>query len=318
MDFYLPYDFPSLSPKLQLSDQLLAIGSCFSDHIALRLRKNKVSCTPHPFGTLYHPLSIAKALTTKREVHPSQDITCHDGLYFHWDAHSRLWATDKQTLISKYQQHIDEVRQKIKDVQWVIITLGSAYLYTLTPDERPVANCHKQSQNSFRKSLSSVKDMRTGLLQMQQSLWESNPKLRFIYTVSPVRHIKDGFTENHISKSRLLEVATELSTDSKVGYFPSYEIIIDQLRDYRFYKQDGIHPSETAIDFVWQKLAEKWFSEELNYFFQQWQPIKKGLEHKPLYPNSAAHLKFKASMLKKLENLSHQVDVSEEIAFFKS
>ena len=318
MDFQIAFTPTPLQQKLDLANRLIAVGSCFSEHIATRLTANKISCLQHPFGTLYHPNAIARSLMVTEGSFSLDDVITHQGLYFHWNAHSRLWGNTPEELNAKYDKAIKTVQRELARASWIIITIGSSYEYKLIDRNKPVANCHKLSESHFQKQISSVSEMLEKQRSMQTAIEKINPTIRFLYTVSPVRHVRDGLRENHISKGRLLEVAATLSQASNVHYFPSYEIITDQLRDYRFYKRDGIHPNDQAVDYIWELLIDKWFSKDLKSFITNWTPIKHALNHRALYPDSTVHKQFCESMIQKLMAMETQVDTSKEVAYFRS
>jgi hypothetical protein len=197
----------------------------------------------------------------------------------------------------------------------LILTFGTSFIYKLLNPQVYVANCHKMPKNLFEKELLSVKDICRGFAVLYRELKEINPNLRIILTVSPVRHTKDGMAENQVSKSILRAACHYLTTDYEdVEYFPSYEIMMDDLRDYRFYKPDMIHPNEVAEQYIFEKFSETYFDENLKDFIKKWQPIQKALAHRPFDEKSESHQKFLKKLLKDLQEISTLVNVEKEIS----
>ena len=217
------------------------------------------------------------------------------------------------------QAIFQEVNQQLQEARVLIITTGTAFVYEQKSLQLAVANCHKQAQKDFLRRLSSLEEMHTGFEKFYYALKKHNPAIKIILTVSPVRHIKDSLELNSVSKSLLRLLAHQTCERyPELSYFPSYELQLDDLRDYRFYGRDLLHPSEEAEDYIWEKFISTYFSEESRKFLKEWQGIKRALSHRPFNPASEAHQSFIRKTIKKLEDFPYQVDVSEEILQLKS
>ncbi len=308
-----------LTPKpskvqIDLNSQILTIGSCFADVIGSELRANKINTLVNPFGTVFNPVSIQKQLsyTTKNICPDPQLFIQNQDVYTHYDFHSLFWDTDRLVLQSKIENKITEVGQFAQKTDFLIITLGTAFVYRHLATNQIVANCHKTPAQTFKKELLNLSEIITTLNSIVQSLSHST----IILTLSPVRHTRDTLEGNQVSKS-LLRIACHevLQSHQNVHYFPAYELMLDDLRDYRFYKPDLIHPNEVAEAYIFEKFAEAHFSDDLKDFIKQWQPVRNALKHTVLQQGTLAHRHFKEGLLRKLENLNKLVDLSAEIAF---
>ena len=318
MYFHIPVTLHPTTSKLELNHTVLSVGSCFADHISAKLKDYKINSVLHPFGTLYHPEAIAKALNPSIEINEDLDLIIKDGVIFHWDTHSKIWGQDIESITDQYNVAVKKISNAIRKSDWIIVTLGTSFKYVLKHSGRTVANCHKEPHNNFEKKLSTSDEILSTLEKMQEFLITKNPEIQILYTVSPVRHIRDGLTENHISKGILLATVKELTKTPNVHYFPAYEIVMDQLRDYRYFEKDGIHPNPIAIDFIWEQLQKTWMDEKLQTFVREWHPILSAMNHKSLYPGTKSHKMFITSMIEKLKNFKYHVDVKTEIKHFES
>lgn len=291
------------------------MGSCFSDNIGQKLITHKFSTCINPYGTIYNPYSIFRNLHKSLSDGLDPENYLHTGSTFvHWDAHSVVSALDQDSFqqILRAQNRLS--RESLQQSRWMLITLGTAYIYNHRASGRIVANCHKIPQSEFHKSCLPVADIVDQYQKMLKSLLSVNPQIQIILTVSPVRHIRDGLVENNLSKSILLQAVHELvQLHENTHYFPAYEIMMDELRDYRFYKTDMIHPSQQAIDYIWSKFMATFVNESTRQFIRQWDQILKALEHRPFHPASDEHQQFLKATMKKLRQLETQVDVSDEL-----
>lgn len=306
---------------LSNKSKAITIGSCFSDVIGQRLLDNKLSCNVNPFGTVFNPISIFKLLTDsilQREVLFSHFVR-QEHIYLHHDYHSRFWANSKEELKTTIEQTHQEVGEYLKTCNVLIITFGTALVYELLADKEIISNCHKVPSPSFHRRMLQQNEITNSFSKVYEQLIIQNPNLKIILTVSPVRHTKDTLQLNSVSKSILRATCFELETTyDEVYYFPSYEIMLDDLRDYRFYKADMIHPNEVAESYIFEKFAETFFADSLNKFMVEWEKIRAGLAHRPLQKGSVSHQKFLQNLLQKLEKLSHLVDVTAEKEMVKS
>lgn len=311
----------SSSAKMGLSDKILTIGSCFADVIGSRLHLNKLDVTANPFGVLYNPHSIFKAVRYAifNESPAPHTFLQQQDVCLNYDFHSEVSSLEPRKLHVQLQEIIGASHYFLSQAQWLIITFGSAWTYERNDTGEIVANCHKMPVQLFSKSLLREPDVIASFDSMYADLLKINPQIRIILTVSPVRHIKETLELNSVSKS-ILRTACHTLTEkySVVEYFPAYEIMMDDLRDYRFYKEDMIHPTEMAEDYIWQKFAARHFTPELDEFIQQWTKIRQALDHRPFHPASTSHQSFLKETLKKLEDLQRFINVDQEIATLKS
>jgi hypothetical protein len=306
---------------VSLSEKILTLGSCFADAIGSRLTRFKTQTLANPFGVVYNPHSIHRIIqySVFNETVPEHLYLKHQDIYLHYDFHSEISSLDKENLQHKLNNTIGSTHHFLKDARWLLITYGTAWVYERSDTGEVVANCHKQPASQFQKSLLTQKKIIESFEGMYKALKEFNPEIRIILTVSPVRHIKDTLELNSVSKS-ILRVAchTIQETFPDVEYFPAYEMQLDDLRDYRFYKSDMIHPSEEAEGYIWDQFSARYFDSNLKNFIEKWKPIRQALAHKPFHPTSAAHQKFLRDTLKKMDELKSMVNIEEEIAFVKS
>jgi hypothetical protein len=319
--FRTEVSLPCSGVRIHLGDRLLTIGSCFSDAIGGQLISNKLDVSVNPFGTTYNPISIHKLIqyAVSNRLIPENSYFQRGELFLHYDFHSAYSSLALPELKERVQSAIGNMNSFLKQAKWLIITYGTAWLYELKESRETVANCHKMPQALFGKSLLTQKKMLDSFDTMYHHLKSLNPEIQIILTVSPVRHIKETLVLNSVSKS-ILRVACHTITEQHhdVHYFPAYEILLDDLRDYRFYESDMIHPSETAEEYIWQKFGEQYFDDDLKGFLTKWKDIKTALNHRPFHSGSDAHQQFLRTTLRQLEELKPFVNVDEEIKMLKS
>ncbi len=251
---FIPYTFPKLDFEVQHGDKILLIGSCFSDEIGNHFSNAGHDCLVNPFGTIFHPTALANNILACFDNVYQENILERDGSFYSWDCSTKVTAKSFEEIESLLFDTRLKVAEFLSEAKVLFVTLGTAWGYELLQTEQLVANCHKAPADYFQKILSSTYEMIQDWTICVEKLKEINPDLKIVFTVSPVRHIKDGLTENMHSKSRLIEVSQQLSVEDNVSYFASYEYMIDVLRDYRFYKPDGVHPSEQAVSLIWENL----------------------------------------------------------------
>lgn len=310
-------DFPIPDSPFPISHQskILSMGSCFAQTIGQKMKNAKFDILVNPFGTLFHPLNLADLLDHAlfQDSLEQDGVLARDGLFLHYAIHSDVVGKSPEELTELYSQKLSQTRSYLEKGTHLILTLGTAWIYEHETFGR-VANCHKQPQKLFEKRLSSLEEMEMGLWSVLDNFSRAFPNLKIILTLSPVRHIKDGVSENQLSKSLLRVLCANLERRmSSVTYFPAYEIIMDELRDYRFYKSDLIHPSEEAEDYIWQKWQQSIFSEITREKVSEIQKVQVELAHRPFNPDTEAHRKFLQNLLVKLERLNAEFDFSEEI-----
>ncbi|WP_028892309.1 GSCFA domain-containing protein [Tenacibaculum sp. 47A_GOM-205m] len=291
---------------INYNSKLLLLGSCFSENIGNKLSYYKFQSEQNPFGILFHPKAIETFITktTNKEKYTENDVFFHNERWHSFDAHSVLSSSSKEELLTSLNNNITSAFQQLKSSSHVIITLGTAWVYREIATDTIVANCHKIPQKKFLKELLTVEEVSESLEAINSLIKSIDPKTTIIYTLSPIRHIKDGFVENQRSKAHLLSAIHQtIEPRNNTHYFPSYEIMMDELRDYRFYAEDMIHPNQTAINYIWEKFSEVWFSEEAIETMKEVETIQKGFAHKPFNPNSEAHLLFLKKLQQKKETL---------------
>jgi hypothetical protein len=303
--------------RISLSDRILTVGSCFSDAMGAQLMSNKITCRVNPLGVVYNPHSIHKSIlyVVDNQLPPADTFLQRDEFFLNYDFHSQFASLQQDDLKQRLKTTISESHHFLKNASWLIITYGTAWVYERTENNEVVANCHKMPAAQFAKSLLTQKKILESFESMYTRVKTVNPQLKFILTVSPVRHLKDTLELNSVSKS-VLRVAcnTLIEQHQDVHYFPSYEIMMDDLRDYRFYANDMIHPTSMAEAYIWKRFSECYFDEQLKSFLPKWQHIMTALSHKPFQHASPSHQKFVRETIKKLQELKDLVNVDEEIA----
>lgn len=322
MKLHLDFKPAGISEKINHKSKILLIGSCFSEHVGHKLAYHKFKVHSNPFGIVFNPLSMAetvKRILTKNYFKPA-DVFERNGAWFCFDAHSSITAGSSDALVLQLNQYLDEWYQHLKEAQYLVITFGSAYYYNYLQDNKVVANCHKLPQALFSKHRSGVEEIVSTHSEMVDQLQTWNPLLKIVYTVSPVKHLKDGVVENNLSKATLLLAGNELVEKTKGIYFPSYELVTDDLRDYRFYETDMAHPNQMAIDYVWQKFCETFFSEDTKALNLKIEEIAKAMQHRPMNAFDHSFVNFKKTVYAKTEMLAAQsgLDFSKELHYFKT
>lgn len=292
MNWKLDFKINSSEVKLEYNNPILLFGSCFSDEISLHLKDSLFDVVSNPFGTLFHPSVIASSLALCLNSLIETSIFQRNDLFFSWDASGTCFAYSEKELHHQLVEKRKLVFDKMQIANFLFVTLGSAWGYELKSSQKTVANCHKMPADLFEKKLTSVEVMEQQWVLILNELKEFNPKLKVVFSVSPVRHVKDGLVENNRSKARLFELIQRLENQNLISYFPSYELIIDELRDYRFFKSDLVHPTSEAIDYVWQRFQETYFSEKTMQIYSEWKSISMAKNHRSLFDKSQAYLDF--------------------------
>ena len=308
MDFRTLTDIAPLSPRLRHSDKLMVMGSCFATHIGDRLSQMKWQAEVNPFGVLYNPLSIAGALTRLVVHRPFSEEELYefpDGGWNTWLHHSAYSHPDMSTALTAINDSMYRASRHLADTDTLIITLGTAWVYRLADTGEVVGNCHKVPERQFIRQRLQIQEIVDALATAIRHITAVNPKLRVLFTVSPVRHLKDGLHGNQLSKSALLLAIDELCREfpEQCHYFPAYEIVMDELRDYRFYAEDMAHPSKQAVGYVWEQFVEHCIDNEAQQFMQQWEKIIRALEHRPFKPESEQYRQFMQHNALKIQEL---------------
>lgn len=323
--------------KISHKTGTMLIGSCFSENVGEWLAKYKFPVDINPFGPLYNPESIAsgiRILLDEKEFR-AEDLVSFNGLWISLDHHGRFSHEDRDACLARINERIRTSSQFLREAQNLFITLGSAWVFEHKERGRVVANCHRMPGNMFERRLLTKDEIVNRLSGLARDLMQANPQLKIRFTISPIRHMRDGAFENQVSKATLhisihellekpfLEKAVKSDqasrAGSKPGYFPSYEIMMDDLRDYRFYEADMIHPNEVALKYIWDKFSETYFDGDTIKLLDRIDELIRAKSHRPFNPSSESHCAFLARFLKKTRELAKEcpwLDLSEEAEYF--
>ena len=291
---------------IEYKSKLLLFGSCFSENIGNKLNYFKFQTLQNPFGILFHPNAIETFITNtiNKKVYSEKDLIFNNERWHCFDAHSNLSSSNKTAILESLNSSITLTSKQLREASHIVITLGTSWVYRFIETDIIVANCHKIPQKKFLKELLTLDEVTNSLEAIIALLKSINKNINILFTVSPVRHLKDGFIENTQSKSHLITaIHNVVDKRNNTHYFPSYEIMMDELRDYRFYAEDMIHPNKTAINYIWEKFVNTWFSEESKSIMKEVEIIQKGISHKPFNENSEQHQKFLKNLNEKKQNI---------------
>lgn len=334
MDFMLPFELKKLSRSINYHDKIMLIGSCFTEHIGNSLGELKFSVLQNPNGILFDPVSVCKSLVSyvQNKQYSDSDLFQLNEVWHSWQHHSRFSNTDKKQCLRNINESQSNAHHFLKAADKLIITLGTSFSYRLTglgqnsngsPLEglgAAVANCHRAPAQWFNKQLLEIEEIIAALDDCIKKLIQFNSKLQFIFTVSPVRHIRDGVVENNRSKARLIESVHHLVNKyERAYYFPAYEIVIDVLRDYRYYDVDLVHPNYMATEFVLERFSENCIDEEAQQMAVEIKSLVIARKHKPFHPETNAHKSFLMSNYEKaktLQELFPFIDFADELNYF--
>ena len=324
MELYTRISIPKAPFAFSYTEQTVLLGSCFAENIGKKLEEGKFKTDLNPFGTLYNPSSIASAIRMllRPERFTGDDLFRHEGVYHSFCHHSRFSSPSETECLENINGRLFSSTEIIRKARRMIITLGTAWVYRLRSTGKIVSNCHKLPEKMFDRQMLSVDEITTEWKSLLLSLWEQNPELKILFTVSPIRHWKDGAHGNQLSKATLLLAVEQLQKEfpGQTAYFPAYEIMMDELRDYRFYADDMLHPSLQAIEYIWERFTETMLSREAQAILKEWKDIQKAINHKPFQPESEAYKHFISQTLLKMERLNEKFpyfDMTNEIAVIK-
>jgi hypothetical protein len=318
MEFKLSFSIPPFEKAIEPSSRLFFAGSCFSETIAALFSRYKFGTVSNTHGILYNPLSILKSLSDcmQQKVYRQEDLFHHNDTWSSFFHHSRFSDPDAGKCLEQIKTSIAEGYSQLKKSDFIFITFGSAFAYKHIADEQFVGNCHKLPQSDFQKVLLSKESIVEMYNDLVLDLLELNPAVKIIFTVSPVRYIRDGVTENNLSKAILLQAVHELvKQHESCDYFPAYEIVNDELRDYRFFEEDLVHPNKIAIQYVWERLVDTAFSGTSKAYVEELEKLLRATEHRPFNPDSDSHKKFKARFFRNCEDFEKRftfVDLGKE------
>lgn len=315
MKFRTEVEIPNSQKKIGAEDQVFSIGSCFATEMSDLLKKGQIQTINNPFGTLFNPFSINKALKKihNADYYQEGNLISYSEEFISLDHHGSFNSRFLHQTLDKINFQIEIANQFLRNTNWVIITYGTSFIYEFLPNKKLVANCHKIPGKYFEKRLLTHLELTDSIYETVTNLQDiCKDDVQILFTVSPVRHTKDGMVENTLSKSKLITALHEILPQFKnAHYLPIYELMNDDLRDYRFYNEDLIHPNSQAIQYIWEKFGKAYFSEETQEFITENFKIAKALEHKTSDDKSPKFLEFQQNLKSKIA--SQQLKVKHKI-----
>jgi len=303
MKLITPVSFTESKRKIRYSDRFFFLGSCFADNIGENLKDLRFNVAVNPFGVYFNPISIANLLDIiiKNKEYPIEKIEKSEERSFSYDFHSKMSAQTKTEFCQQINKEIKLSSEYLKNTNFIFISLGTAFVYERIQNAQIVANCHKQDSTLFKKRILSIEEVLESLNTMVNKLKDYNPEIEIIFTISPVRYIKDGVHENNISKSILFLALEKLQEQHKISYFPSYEIVLDELRDYRFYREDLIHPNNIAITYLFEKFCDVYMDKNIISLTKEVSSIVKSLHHHAFDKETLSYKNFIKHLIQKIE-----------------
>lgn len=301
-----PVTITSIPEKLQYRAGILAMGSCFAEHMGQALEDRKFQVVQNPFGILFNPISIVGALThmMSKELYTEADLVTNDGLWYSFDHHGRFAHPDPAKATEQINRELAAGRQMLLEGEWLLLSMGTAHVWLKKDTQMIVANCHRFPASLFERQRLNTDEITQTLAGIISRCRQVNPGLKVILTVSPVRYVRDGLVDSQRSKAALILSAESLEQQFPfVHYFPAYELVIDELRDYAFFDRAGTHPNAEAVAFVWQKLTESWLEPEARAVMQQVEAIQRAAAHRPHHPASKSHQTFLRKQLQEIADL---------------
>lgn len=320
----LDINIPAPGETIRYGQPLLITGSCFTEHIGNQLQDWKFDVLQNPNGILFDPLSVANSLVSyvQNKQYEAKDLFYLNEVWQSWQHHSRFSHMDQGECLRMINASQQAAHDFLKKARWIVITLGSAFSYRLVENGQGVANCHRAPAQWFRKHLMTIEEINHALDNCLHQLRYFNPELRILFTISPVRHIRDGVVDNNRSKARLLEVVHHLVNKfDRIWYFPAYELVIDVLRDYRFFDIDMVHPNYSATQFVLEKFMAHFVDEPSRQLAAQLQKLLIARRHKAFHPATEAHRQFLQAHYEKARELQQQypfLQLGEELDYFSA
>lgn len=309
MKFRTEIEIPASDNKIMYNNKLFFIGSCFSDSIGQKFKDYFFQTKINPFGVLYNPLSIYSNITNllDNKRYQKEDLFFHNSIWNSFDYHGSFSDKNYEKMLKKINKNQEKAFSFLQQTDYLFITFGTAWIFELKSSHKIVANCHKVPQKEFNRRILTVDEIISKYNELIEKLKLLNPKIKIIFTVSPIRHLKDGAHGNQISKSTLiLAIEKIIKNQENTEYFPSYEIILDELRDYRFFGDDLVHLSDFAVDYIWEKLCETFFSDKTKTELNLAIKLHKSLRHKVLTENKEELDKFIQSLYKIMEKLTKE------------
>jgi hypothetical protein len=305
MQFTTKIPIQKYQKPITYESKIVALGSCFAENMSEKFEYFKFQNTLNPFGIIFNSVSIEKLVNriVNKIEFTEKDIFFHNDLWHCYEVHSKLSNPNKEKFLKELNLLLFQSFSFLIQTSHIIITYGTSWVYKNIESNEIVANCHKVPQKQFTKEILSIENIEKSIQNTIALIQKVNPNCNFIFTVSPVRHIKDGFVDNTLSKSNLIS-AIHNSQFTTHNYFPSYEIMMDELRDYRFYASDMLHPNQTAIDYIWERFSENYISDESQKVIEEVDSIQKSLLHRSFNPNSESHQKFLKNLQQKINTLA--------------
>ncbi|HSK12427.1 MAG TPA: GSCFA domain-containing protein [Phnomibacter sp.] len=332
MDFRLELHIKPWKRSIDLQDRIMLLGSCFTEHMAAKLSLHRFCVVENPHGILFNPVSITNALRAYADgrKYTVEDLFYFNGLWYSWDHHGRFAHADEMVALKMMNEEAGKASEFLKDADWLIITLGSAFVYELrtgtdlhpSGKEQVVANCHKVPAAYFHHRLLTSHEVANVLNEMVRVVRAVRPGMKIIFTISPVRHHREGLVENNRSKGLLhVGISELLQQYDELYYFPAYELVIDDLRDYRFYAEDLVHPNYMATQYVWEKFAGACMNEETRGWMEKIRRIQMAIQHRAHHPEGEQHKAFLKKMLGETIELSKQlpyIDFTDAVEYFSN
>lgn len=296
------------TPVLGCRDKYVFSGSCFSENIGLRMRSVGLDVCINPNGILFNPLSVAGSLRRifSGKAYEADELDMVGDLYFSWQHHGSYKSVRTKDILDSMNSDLSTATDLLRAGCVLVLTWGTAYYYTLRSGGQVVANCHKQPSHLFEKVFAEPDEIVDVYQDLLSGLWHKYPQTKVILTISPVRHLKDGFIKNQQSKASLVLAAAKLVQlyEGRLLYFPAYEIVLDELRDYRFYAADMVHPAEMTIEYIWERFKESFFGEDEQQILKEAEEIARLKNHRPLFPESVANQRFEAARSVRIRDFS--------------
>lgn len=304
MEFRTVVETPRNMPSISHQDNLMLLGSCFAENMGKQLVDSGFRCEVNPFGILYNPLSVANALNQMLECkeYTSEDLFFHRGLYNSFMHHGSFSNPDISLCLSQINDRISRSNKLLSELDYLLVTFGTAWVYRTREAKTIVSNCHKLPASKFIRYRLTVEEITEQYNLLISHLVNVKPDIKIIFTVSPIRHIKDGMHENQVSKATLLLAIEEIVKQfpKNIIYFPSYEIVLDELRDYRFYADDMLHPSAMAVNYIWERFSETFFNRPTRDSIKEYENIRRDINHKPFNPGSDEYKFFLEQIVLKI------------------
>ena len=325
MSFFTEIQLPEFPWKIDHSKKVMLLGSCFSENIGQKLLDLKYSVDMNPFGILYNPESIANSLKIllEKRVFTETDLFQDQGMWNSFFHHSRFSDANRDVALENINKRISSSAEFLKKADFLLITFGTSWVFEYKETGLIVSNCHKIPAAKFKRFRLGVFEITDRYRDLLEEIWKVNPNLKVVFTISPIRHWKDGAVENQVSKSTLILAVDRLKTgfgEKVCGYFPSYEIMMDELRDYRFYAEDMLHISPVATDYIFERFSKSMITNESNETSKLLLKIRKAFLHRPVNPDSAEFEKFVQANLNEIQNLETKfpgLNFGEEQNYFQ-